>query len=116
MVFVIKNKYFLSVTAFKPSFRKNPVGPSIWAAVNGNITILCQPEAAPTPEIIWKKNGIEMNLTPGSQNNRVQLYQNGNLFIERLTRQDAANYTCTATNSYGMASSTAYLFVQGEGF
>lgn len=47
----------LRVLAFKPSFKKRPLEAETYAAENGNVTIKCNPEAAPKPTFVWKKDG-----------------------------------------------------------
>lgn len=47
----------LLFTALKPSFKKNPLESEIYAAEQGNVTIVCNPEAAPLPKFVWKKDG-----------------------------------------------------------
>lgn len=43
--------------ALKPSFKKHPVESETYAADHGNVTIKCNPEAAPKPKFVWKKDG-----------------------------------------------------------
>lgn len=50
------NFIFLDV-ALPPSFKKRPLEPETFAAEGGNVTMRCNPEAAPRPRFIWKKNG-----------------------------------------------------------
>lgn len=47
----------LRILSFKPSFKKQPLEIETYAAEDGNVTINCNPEAAPKPQFIWKKNG-----------------------------------------------------------
>lgn len=57
----LKTKYSsaqLRVLAFKPSFKKRPLESETYAADQGNVTIRCNPEAAPKPKYVWKKDGI----------------------------------------------------------
>lgn len=42
--------------AFKPSFKKHPLESETYAAEHGNVTIKCNPEAAPKPQFVWKKD------------------------------------------------------------
>lgn len=46
--------YFI---ALPPSFKKKPLDPEIYGAEGKNVTIKCNPEAAPKPKFIWKKDG-----------------------------------------------------------
>lgn len=81
--------------------------------MGGNATIFCRPEAAPTPTIIWYKNGAIMS--PGNDDAaRVRQMTNGNLFISPLLQSDQAVYKCTAENKFGIAESTGNLTVLGK--
>lgn len=40
-----------------PSFKKKPVKSEMYGAEGKNLTIECNPEAAPKPKFTWKKNG-----------------------------------------------------------
>ena len=56
----LKTKYSsaqLRILSFPPSFKKHPLEPETYAANQGNVTIICNPEAAPKPKFIWKKDG-----------------------------------------------------------
>ncbi|XP_067686212.1 contactin-like [Haliotis asinina] len=103
----------LRVLEFAPSFIKRPVDPSQLATIGGNATIICQPEAAPKPEITWKKDGRSLGLSMGVRGH-FQLLANGNLLINDVTNQDAGRYECTATNDAGSASSGGKLEVVGR--
>jgi len=52
---VIKKPYLFS--GIRPSFKKKPLNPEIYGAEGKNITIECNPEAAPKPKFTWKKDG-----------------------------------------------------------
>lgn len=96
----------LRVLAFPPSFKKNPLESETYAAEGGNITIKCNPEAAPRPRFVWKKDGIEI----GSGGHR-RIFENGNLFVSPVSRDDEGVYTCTASNELGLAESKGRLIV-----
>lgn len=56
----LKTKYSsaqLRVLAFKPTFKKHPLESETYAADQGEVIIKCNPEAAPKPKFIWKKDG-----------------------------------------------------------
>jgi hypothetical protein len=82
-------------------------------AINGNITIICNPEAAPVAEISWIKNGGNLALREGdaTSGDRVRKLSNGNLFITNINLGDSARYTCVAHNANGEASSSGVLTV-----
>ncbi|KAA0195696.1 hypothetical protein HAZT_HAZT002034 [Hyalella azteca] len=96
----------LRVFKLAPTFRKQPVETEKYAAEGMNTTLECNPEAAPLPEFVWRKNGIRI----GSAG-RTEILRSGMLVITSVTREDAGNYTCTATNAYGSASSSGRLIV-----
>lgn len=105
----LRSKYSsaqLRVLAFKPSFKKRPLESETYAAEHGNVTIKCNPEAAPKPRFVWKKN---MNIL-GSGGHR-RILENGNLVINPVSRDDEGIYTCTATNELGMDESHGRLIV-----
>lgn len=97
---------FLFISAFKPSFQKRPLETETYAGEGGNVTIVCNPEAAPRPKFVWKKN----NDIIGSGGRR-RILENGNLIISPVSRDDEGVYTCTATNNYGMDESHGLLIV-----
>ncbi|KAF4525298.1 hypothetical protein B566_EDAN014819 [Ephemera danica] len=68
----------LRVLSLKPSFKKRPLEPETYAAEGGNVTILCNPEAAPRPKFVWKKDGSVI----GSGGTR-RILDVGNLIISR---------------------------------
>ncbi|KAK9889197.1 hypothetical protein WA026_004476 [Henosepilachna vigintioctopunctata] len=96
----------LRVLSFKPSFKKHPVESETYAAEQGNVTIKCNPEAAPKPKFIWKKDGNVL----GSGGHR-RILENGNLIISPVSRDDEGIYTCTASNPLGMDESKGRLIV-----
>lgn len=105
----LKAKYSsaqLRVLSFKPSFKKHPVESEIYGAEHTNVTIKCNPEAAPRPKFIWKKDGNVIG--PGGHR---QILETGDLIISPLSRDDEGIYTCTASNQLGMDESSGRLIV-----
>ncbi|XP_049844901.1 contactin [Schistocerca gregaria] len=105
----LKAKYStaqLRILSLKPSFKKRPLEPETYAAEGGNITINCNPEAAPRPSFVWKKDGSQI----GSGGLR-EILRNGDLLIRSVSRNDEGLYTCIAENEYGVAESTGRLIV-----
>nr|KAI8744112.1 contactin-like; partial [Biomphalaria glabrata] len=94
----------LRALSFAPTFLRNPVEMSKQGAVGGNITISCIPEAAPRATIKWLKGGVELG----------HVKPNGDLELSSLTRSDAGEYTCVATNQLGEAKSSCWLDIQDE--
>ncbi|XP_045209360.2 contactin-like [Mercenaria mercenaria] len=101
----------LRVLAFKPSFAKRPRKTSQTAAIGGHVTLDCSPEAAPSPEYTWNRNGANVNPPPDDGVSRVRLLADGSLYIGQVDASDAGTYCCIATNSYGSDSSCGELKV-----
>ncbi|XP_048236575.1 contactin-like [Haliotis rufescens] len=102
----------LKVLSFAPIFSKQPVTDKV-ASIGGNVTMICNPEAAPKPDFKWSRDGRDLGLTEGVMG-RLQLLHNGNLLITSVTSGDAGQYTCTATNTEGSDSSQATLLVSAR--
>ena len=82
------------------------------ATDGGNMTIFCIPEAAPAPEITWRKDGSLLN--PGDQEtDRIRQMPNGNLLISPVQFSDSGLYRCDAVNELGSANSSGVLTVLG---
>lgn len=41
-----------------PTFRKKPLEREMYAAEGKNVTIVCNPEAAPRPKFTWRQGGL----------------------------------------------------------
>ncbi|XP_033366000.1 contactin isoform X1 [Bombus vosnesenskii] len=105
----LKTKYSsaqLRILSLKPSFKKRPMEPETYAAEKGNVTIFCNPEAAPRPKFVWKKDGNVI----GSGGRR-RILETGNLIISPVSRDDEGTYICTATNQYGSDDTRGRLIV-----
>lgn len=89
-----------------PSFKKNPVLSVTLAAEGGNVSIRCQPEAAPRPTFIWKKDG---NLIGSGGRRRV--FPDGTLVIQPVSTEDQGVFTCMAQNILGTSESSGWLEV-----
>lgn len=96
----------LKVLKLAPTFRKKPLEPEVYAAEGKNVTIVCNPEAAPRPKFVWRQNGLVI----GSGGRR-RILRNGNLIIDPVSREDEGNYTCSAENIYGSDISSGMLIV-----
>jgi len=98
------------VTAFAPTFRKYSLQPNLYGIIGGNITLLCQPEAAPQAEKEWLKNGAPFSPSTNPQD-RVARLPNGNIHMRGLEQGDQGEYECIATNEHGSDSTTGMLTV-----
>lgn len=80
-----------------------------YAAEGSNVTIICNPEAAPMPKFVWKKDGNVIG-----DGGRRRILTNGNLLIDPVSRDDEGTYVCTATNEYGSDETRGRLIVLRE--
>ncbi|KAL3862103.1 hypothetical protein ACJMK2_008096 [Sinanodonta woodiana] len=103
----------LRVLSFLPNFNKYPLPTETLAPQGGNITIPCSVEGAPAPEVVWLKNGANMNLVVGDVNNRIYMSFNNGLVLTDIQPADQATYTCQATNAIGVATNTTSVMVIG---
>jgi len=101
------------LTGFAPTFRKYPLQPNLYGIIGGNITLLCQPEAAPQAEKEWFKDGSPFSASTNPQD-RVALLSNGNIHITGLQEGDQGEYECQATNEHGTDSTRGQLTVLRE--
>lgn len=56
----------LRVLALTPSFAKRPLQPLTFSGQGLNVTLACDPEAAPRPEIEWRLNGQKIGGSPAA--------------------------------------------------
>ncbi|CAF0955687.1 unnamed protein product, partial [Didymodactylos carnosus] len=100
----------LRVIQLPPTFGRTPLLPTLRSTVGGLVTIICNPEGAPRPQIQWMKNNVQF--TSGGN---VMIYPNGNLAISNVQLTDAGNYSCVASNPFGVSQMSTYLYVMPEG-
>uniref|UniRef100_A0A0A9W5Z2 Contactin n=1 Tax=Lygus hesperus TaxID=30085 RepID=A0A0A9W5Z2_LYGHE len=106
---ILKTKYSsaqLRVLSLRPDFKKHPLEPETYAGEGGNVTIVCNPEAAPRPKFTWKKDEIVLGA-----GGRRRILENGNMVISPVSRDDEGLYTCHASNDYGSDESKGRLIV-----
>ncbi|GFT31287.1 hemicentin-1 [Nephila pilipes] len=73
------------------------------------VVLDCLVKGDPLPNIIWIKNGQQLEL-----NHRIQLITNGSLFIYNSSDQDSGQYKCVASNDFGLAEQVAELIVRSK--
>lgn len=101
--YVYKDVY-LNVLALPPEIKEQPRQE---ATVDGrNVTLTCRVFGAPTPQVKWIRNGLE--LTGG----RYRVQESGDLLVENVGFADAGNYTCHAQNKFGVAEAHGALIVK----
>ena len=88
---------------------------SVTSAIGSNVTLVCDPAAAPAPEYSWTKDGRELTLSAGrfSEADHHKLLLNGNLMISMLSQADQGVYTCRVNNLEGNAEDSTQLLIMG---
>lgn len=105
----------LRVLAFPPTFARAPWPQQTIAAEGGNLTLHCNPEAAPQPVLEWSRNG--QSLISGAGGAGVEVLIDGTLVVSGLTLSDQGRYECIATNLLGEArASTEVVIATGLRF
>ncbi|KAG0410790.1 hypothetical protein HPB47_012088, partial [Ixodes persulcatus] len=79
------------------------------------VKLHCTVVGDPTPQVTWLKNGVKVSLENRQISINHQDYGLCSLEIFNLKPADTGEYTCTATNAYGEATTSAYLRVTEEG-
>lgn len=99
-----------------PSFTKYPMTKTTAGALNGNVTIICNPVAAPLPTYKWSKDGSALSAEPGQygQDDHYKVLQNGNLIIQNIVASDQGKYTCRVENNLGAAEDYSVLRIMGK--
>jgi roundabout, axon guidance receptor 2 len=105
----------------KPTFTKTM--PNVTVGFESkSITIECNARGKPQPVIYWAKS-TQMASSASSSSNLVAekrqgnaddfiILENGNLFIERLSKKYEGTYLCQASNEYGNTETKTYLQVK----
>ncbi|GBP58334.1 Papilin [Eumeta japonica] len=84
------------------------VAESTTFGVGSELSLLCEVDGYPLPEVVWAKDGVR--LAPGG---RVQISEAHRLTIASLTAEDAGRYTCSARNEYSAHQDTVSVNVEG---
>lgn len=77
--------------------------------VDQSVTLQCEAEGNPGPEISWHKDGQQV-----TESMRRRILSTGALQIVLVQPGDAGRYTCIAANVAGSSSSSMELVVQSE--
>lgn len=79
------------------------------AVLGQPVTLRCQVEGQPTPEITWLRER-----RPVAEGGRLRMFANGTLWLAAVQRADGGLYTCAASNLAGRGSADVRLIVHGE--
>uniref|UniRef100_A0ABM5GDB4 Hemicentin-1 n=1 Tax=Pogona vitticeps TaxID=103695 RepID=A0ABM5GDB4_9SAUR len=75
--------------------------------LGGNALLNCEVTGDPPPTIQWSKKGVVIQIS-----NRIRQLNNGSLAIYGTVNEDAAEYTCVATNEAGVVEHHVTLTLQ----
>ncbi|XP_035392059.1 hemicentin-1 [Electrophorus electricus] len=71
------------------------------------VSLLCDVQASPAPDIIWTRDGQALHFTAG-----IHILAGGQMLqLPRVTQQDTGQYVCTATSSAGQDQKSILLAV-----
>ena len=98
----------LKIVSFPPTFAKSSTEKlrKVFVKERENVTIPCNPESAPDPEFVWRKNGDKI-----ASGGKYIIHQNGDLFVKNVNFADSGTYTCEAFNDLGNAKEESELLV-----
>ncbi|XP_052211917.1 neuroglian-like isoform X2 [Dreissena polymorpha] len=94
----------LSVLAYKPESKAS--FDVIKISEGQTVTLPCEIDGKPTPNIYWKRGGLVMS------SDKYPRQPTGNLTILNATQNDAGIWTCFADNKYGKFNSSGELIVR----
>lgn len=76
---------------------------------SSTLTLACPAHGVPTPIITWYKDKVPLTEGPG-----ITLRDDGVLIIQRVKKEDEGMYECKASNTEGVANSSAVITVLGD--
>ncbi|KAM5147900.1 hemicentin-1 [Mantella aurantiaca] len=87
----------------------HPGPTNLTTVVNHQITLTCEVTGTPKPRVVWKKNGLLINMDMNQ--NIYRFLSTGSLIIISPTVEDTGMYVCSASNDAGHDEITVYLSV-----
>lgn len=86
-----------------PFFIRTPESVEVFSG--STVTLACQADGNPTPDIIWRKDGVEIPLPDSSDSD--------SLTLRNIGTPEAGAYECVAANDFGIIVSRAVVAVKG---
>ena len=100
-----------------PSIQAIPDVPSTQIKEGSSITLECQPNGIPFPDVSWLQNDSEiMDHTDAALFNIQLLHNNQRLHVDGANINHSGKYTCVVENSVGIAHHNFFLQVLGKTF
>lgn len=110
----VESRAFVSVYD-RPSFVK-PMPNLTIGVENKPLTIECNARGKPTPTIYWARSSSvtkrDNNDEEASDNEDFIILENGDLYIERVSKKYEGTYLCQARNEHGQSEAKTYLKVK----
>uniref|UniRef100_H2YT93 Ig-like domain-containing protein n=1 Tax=Ciona savignyi TaxID=51511 RepID=H2YT93_CIOSA len=96
----VDDKHYQVNVRVPPSIQDSDIAQDLWVAEGHNISLTCDADAIPAPTIEWLVNGVPLTPNPRA------LVQSGGrtLLVSNARGEDAAVYSCVATNVAGSSS------------
>uniref|UniRef100_A0A667Z7G2 Ig-like domain-containing protein n=1 Tax=Myripristis murdjan TaxID=586833 RepID=A0A667Z7G2_9TELE len=116
---VVRTKAGVDMVPVRLTIKERSLSPSAFNAQTitlekGRLLALpCEVTSAQPSQTIWylPKNQI---LLPSQQTRRAEVMENGTLVVKKLTQEDAGEYSCIASNLYGVDMLSHMVEVSGE--
>ena len=106
----VEKKFRISVYE-KPSFTKHMKNVTIGIEFK-SLIIECNARGNPAPVIYWAKSAVSQFQSDSLSQDDFVILENGNLFIEKLSKKYEGIYLCQASNEFGSIEKKTVLYVK----
>lgn len=106
----VEKKFTISVYE-KPSFTKHMKNVTI-GIESKSLLIECNARGKPSPIIYWAKSAVSQFQSGSISQDDFVILENGNLFIENLSKKYEGIYLCQASNEFGSIEKKTVLYVK----
>lgn len=106
----VERKFIVTVYD-KPSFTKQMNNITI-GIESKSLLIECNAKGKPAPVIYWAKSAASQFQSGSISQDDFIILENGNLFIEKLSKKYEGIYLCQASNEFGSIESKTVLYVK----
>ncbi|KAL1455558.1 hypothetical protein WDU94_009646, partial [Cyamophila willieti] len=110
-----KTRIFI-LEVFEPPFIREPLEERMKTQENSEVTLMCDVEGNPSPEVVWYRNGLKIdpaaittNETHSKENNNFRVMSS--LYFPRIEPTDDGKVSCFATNKLGVTEKVFHIDV-----